>query len=288
MPSLSFLVVEIASLVLFFFALLEVRKQGAGRMTEFLMIFFYALILEELDMRIFKSYHYGSGFYLMAGQVPVCIAFLWAVIVAGAMSISDFLGIPETARPFMDALLAVWLDLAIDAIAIRMGYWKWAIPLNQGWFGVPAGNLYAWMWVAFFFSVLARAVRHLISQNPKWIAAYLAVPFISYAGLYVQLNLIGFAGKVFGLTSQNQRLILFAFQFIIFLIIVAANWGRRLLSTDHLSPVWLISRLVIHLYFLIGFFAFGIFRGIPILGVIAVLILAAEVLFFKKVSYARS
>lgn len=58
------------------------------------------------------------------------------------------------------------LDLSLDAIAIRRGYWQWNFPLNAGWFGVPAGNLYAWMFVVFFFFLLCRFVRRLYVNEP--------------------------------------------------------------------------------------------------------------------------
>ncbi len=151
--ALYFLIAETAAALFFFLGARESLKKGRSRFLEFFMIFFYGLILEELDMRFFKSYEYGTGYAMMIGGVPIAIALLWAVIVSGAMALSDASGLPEPVRPFFDALLAVWIDLSLDAIAIRTGFWSWVIPLNEGWFGVPAGNLYAWMWVAFFYSV---------------------------------------------------------------------------------------------------------------------------------------
>ncbi len=277
-----FWVVELASLIFFLWGILEVRKKGASRVGEFLMIFFYALLLEKLDMKIFKSYHYSPHFFGMLGGVPICIALLWAVILAGSMSISDATGIDEPVRPFLDALLAVWMDLALDAIAIRIGYWKWVIPLNQGWFGVPAGNLYAWMWVAFLYSALARIVRALWTKDKRWSWGYLAIPPLAYAGLFLELNLLGWIGRVTGLVSQSGRLLIFAVQFLIFGIVVAANWKNRDSLPQKVAPVWRVSRLTIHLYFLAAFFVFGIFRTIPILGAVSLLILSGEIFFMNR------
>ena len=286
---MKFLAIELAAIILFMFGMREAAKNGRARILEFVMIFFYGIILEELDMRFFKSYRYSANFFLSIGRVPVCIAFLWAVILAGCMAISDSLGIPETAKPFLDALLAVWIDLSVDAIAIRMDFWSWAIPRNQGWFGVPAGNLYAWMWVAFFYSVFARAVRILAAKDRRWVWAYFAVPFFSYAGLFAQINLLGFAGKLFGLSSQKGRLVLFAVQFFIFCFIVGLSSPQVLSGDPRLGPrlkisgmtedagFWMAGRFIIHFYFLICFFLFGIYRETPLLGPVAVLILAGEI-----------
>ena len=125
MNPLYFLIAEIGAILFFVLGALEMRLKGRNYFYEFVMIFFYGLILEELDMRFFQSYRYGDGFSLMIHNVPVCIALLWAVIVAGSMAISDAIKLPEPIKPFFDALLAVWMDLSFDAIAIRAGFWSW-------------------------------------------------------------------------------------------------------------------------------------------------------------------
>ena len=272
---LSYLLVEIAALVFFARGILESKKKNAGRLVEFVMIFFYGLLLEELDQRIFKSYHYSPDFFLTLGHVPIAIALLWAVILASSMAISDALGLPIMIRPFADALLAVWIDLSLDAIAIRAGFWMWSIPLNEGWFGVPAGNLYAWMWVAFFFSAWARVVRNLVERGKsKWI--YLAIPFLAYVGLFIAMNALGFLGKGLGLTTQSQRLFIFWIQFLIFLLIVLWGWKSRRPSGEKVSGIWKSSRFAIHVYFLTLFLITGMFRALPILGAVALITLTGE------------
>lgn len=284
---LSFFIVEVAALTLFLLSLLETRKKGFSRLLEFVIIIEYGLLLEELDQRIFKTYHYGPNFLFTIGHVPVCIAWLWAVILASSMAISDALGLPEKIRPFADALFAVWIDLSVDAIAIRMGYWSWVIPLNEGWFGVPAGNLYAWMWVAFFYSACARIVRRLVKKDQKWQWVYLGLPVFSYLGLFVAMNSLGFIGKGLGLTTQRHRLYIFWTQFAIFSGIVSAGWERRQTTGEFVAPVWWWSRFSIHLYFLFAFFFFGIFRSIPILGAVSLLIFCGELLLRNQVKKIR-
>lgn len=245
------------------------------------MIFFYGLLLEELDMRIFKTYHYSKYFLLEWGLVPVSIAWLWAVILGSSMAISDALGLPPSIRPFADALLAVWMDLSIDAIAIRMGLWKWVIPLNEGWFGVPAGNLYAWMGVVFFYSALARMIRSGLEKNKSWQWAYPGIPFLAYFALFIALNSVGALGRWLGFTTHAERLYLFWGQFLIFLFMVILGLLNRRPTGGNAAAVWWGGRLVIHLYFLTGFFLFGIFQEIPVLGVIAGVVLGGEIVLHQ-------
>jgi uncharacterized membrane protein len=137
------------------------RSQRAELLTAVL----YTLLFEELAIRLFKTYHYGAGYELMLGYVPLVIALAWATIISTSMPLSDCWPISAPARACCDAILALLIDLSIDAIAIRRGYWQWTIPLNDEWFGVPEDNLSAWMFAVFFFSLLCRLLRRPSAQH---------------------------------------------------------------------------------------------------------------------------
>ncbi len=280
----SFLFVEISAVILFVLGLREAFRKGPSRVFEFLMIFFYGFMLEVLDMYFFKSYHYSPDFLVQLAGVPVSIAMLWAVIVAGAMAISDASGLPETVRPFADALLALWIDLALDAVAIRMKYWTWVIPLHEGWFGVPSGNLYAWMWVAFFFSVLARYVR---TRGPRSVWLYLLVPPAAYLLLFIQLHLAGYLGAFLGLKTPNQRLWLFALQFLPFAVLVVYHL-RQAVPVSRPALFWKVSRFFMHGYFGVSFIVLGFYRDTPLLAPVILAVLAGEFLIFKFFEKVKS
>jgi len=276
--------IEAIAVGLFVWAFLLSKKQTGWRAVEFVMIFIYALILEELDMRIFKTYQYSADFVVTLGQVPVAIALLWAVILSGSMALTDRIGLPASARPFLDALLAVWIDLALDAIAIRMQLWTWAIPLEEGWFGVPAGNLYAWMWVAFCFTLPARWIRDRLGAKPKIGWAYLGLPIVSYVGLFVCMGGVGSLGNRLGLTTYGARLWLFWGQFAAFAFIVRLAWKDR--RRNVLAPLcgfWSWSRLAMHVYFLGAYLLTQMYLESALLGLVALLVLAGEIGFFAWV-----
>lgn len=275
------ILVELAAFVLFFWGI-NASKNGPGRILEYVMIFFYGLILEELDMRIFKTYHYSTDFIFTIWKAPLSIALLWAVILGGAMAISDKLGLPTAARPFLDAILAVWIDLSLDAIAIRMKYWTWIIPLNEGWFGVPAGNLYAWMWVAFSYSALARVLRNLIQKNKNGRWVYLFLPALAYVSLFVTMSSVGTLGRWAGLRTQNERLWIFWIQFILFALIVLASWKKSERNPTPIHKIWMRSRFLIHIYFIAAYFFTGMYGEAPAVGVIAFAILILEQMFLHR------
>jgi hypothetical protein len=119
----------------------------------------YGVTLEWMTLRQLNAYAYGR-FLIMIDDAPLTIGVGWAVITYSAMAFSDSLQMPEAARPFLDVLLALNIDLAMDAIAIRLGMWHWGtLPLDQQWFGVPWVNFWAWFIVVLGYSVFVRALR---------------------------------------------------------------------------------------------------------------------------------
>jgi hypothetical protein len=64
----------------------------------------YALLFEELDIRLFKTYHYDAGYTSMLGHVPLVIALAWAVIIYTSMHIADCWPISVPSRACCDAL----------------------------------------------------------------------------------------------------------------------------------------------------------------------------------------
>jgi hypothetical protein len=83
---------------------------------QLLMAVLYALLFEELDIRLSKTYHYGDGYTLMLGHVPLVLALAWTVILYTSMHILDCGPLSAPARAYGDVLLVLLLDLSIDAI----------------------------------------------------------------------------------------------------------------------------------------------------------------------------
>ncbi len=139
----------------------------------------FGLLLEEADQLITESYHYADAWILQLDRAPLVIGLTWALLIAGAMRITDALGVRRRWAPFVDSVLAIMLDLAFDAIAIRMGLWTWrGMGATDGWFGVPAGNFYAWLFVTWAFSFVSRWLRDAARTRPalEWIQLLVPIP----------------------------------------------------------------------------------------------------------------
>ncbi len=269
---LSVGVIELASLTLFILAFRHRLRYEKQKAVELFFAFVYGLLLEELDMYFFRTYHYGPGFFLQLGRAPLAIAFLWSLIVTSSMAISDRLRLPEFAKPFLDGLLALLVDIGVDAIAIRIGYWTWAIPLKEGWFGVPAGNLYSWMWVAFSYSLATRIVRRVAKKDRARYLYQVLVPFAAYLFLFIVIAIVGLLNFHLGLARESEKLWVFYVHVCLFsLIVVGGAFLRRkgFLGGEKIPEVFLWSRLLIHIYFLIVLLVTGMILKIPLLGLVA-------------------
>jgi len=265
MPRILFGLVEVVILVLFALsARFAYRSGGRQRLNELLSAVPFGLLLEQGDIKIFGSYAYNQGFFIKLGSVRLAIALAWAMIITSSMFMSDRLGIPPRVAPFADAVFAILLDLSLDAIAIRQGLWHWNIPLNAGFFGVPAGNYYGWLFVAFGFSAWTRWVRARRRAQSASLWLQFLVPVPAYLTLllalvpFIVLQQQFFGGPTGGFPPFLVALALFAL-----LAGRSIRAGRGRLPRPWLMP--LFPRLLIHGYFLSAGILLGIFQQLPVL-----------------------
>lgn len=235
----------------------------------------FGLLLEQGDIMIFGSYAYSQLFFLKIGLVPVAIALAWALIIRSCMVISDAFGVPAPLAPFTDALLAIILDLSFDAIAIRQGLWRWSIHLNQGFFGVPAGNYYAWLFVALGFSAWTRVVRRWGRAHDRLGWAQLLVPIPAYATLLLALIPFVLLKQAFFPAPGGGFPV-----FIVTVVIFALLGGRHLAGARPMLPrPWRmpgLARLSLHAYSFIAGVMLGVFGRVPLLLLTALVMLGIE------------
>ncbi len=178
----------------------------------------FGVTLEFCNVLLFETYHYNVLFLLQIGippqNIPLSIGLAWGLIIYSSMIISDSKNFSNHVRPFMDATLALTIDLSMDAIAIRLdgGFWTWFVPLTTSvdevsFFGVPYGNFYGWWMVVFIFSNFVRYGRGLWAKSKKIGVCFFGIaPFLSYIPLYFSLEMIrGTAILLFGLGFYSER-----------------------------------------------------------------------------------
>ena len=243
----------------------------------------FGLLLEEGDQLIFETYQYSPEFVLAIDRAPILIGLTWALIIAGAMRITDALGVRRRYAPVVDSVLAIMLDLAFDAVAIRMGLWTWRdVGLDQGWFGVPWGNFYSWLFVTLGFSIVTRALRDAAQGRPsrEWLQLLVPIP----AFVILIASIVPFAvAKPFVDPAPGGGLAMFALPFAVFGTV--AGWG--VFGADRGRPdgaslaildlrLAFVTRLAIHFFFLVALFVMGLATSEPIILAVALAMLAAE------------
>jgi hypothetical protein len=279
----TYLVIELGGAAFFVIAAGLALQRGRLPFLELLSAAAFGLLLEEGDQLIFETYHYSSDFILAIDRAPIVIGLTWALIIAGAMRITDALGVRRRYAPFVDSVLAVMLDLAFDAVAIRMGLWTWrGVPPTDGWFGVPAGNFYSWLFVTLGFSLVTRWLRDSAVRRPALDWLQLAVPIPAFVLLVTSIVPFAIIKPIVDPTPGGGMGI-FLLTFAAF--VAVAGWG--VFGSDRGRPngeavaildlrAAFLTRLAIHLVFLVALVAMGLATTLPVVLAVALLLLAAE------------
>jgi putative membrane protein len=269
----------------------EIYQGNRHRVFEIFSCAVFGLILEAGDIYLGKAYSYNSAFLVKIAGVPLVIGLGWAVIVYCAMLLSDQYRISWKLRPFMDALTAVILDLAIDPVASRLAFWKWTITLDQEFYGVPLENLIGWVLVVLAFSFVIRFIRTLNVKRTLTKVLMFLSPILAYGLLLLgmsALNLIIFlpyqinhwSSKVI-MYSRPDLTVLYNPQvqiwkaaiFVIILVelvnivvwTIIKNRRRYLWRFDLLSFVVMSG---LYLFFFTAMLTSGIYSQLPILVII--------------------
>jgi hypothetical protein len=278
-----YLVLEIGAAAFFAVAAWLALRRGRLPFLELLSAAAFGLMLEQANQVIYETYEYSPDFVLAVDRSPIVIGLTWALIIAGAMRITDALGVRDRYASVVDSVLAITLDLGFDAVAIRMGLWTWRdIGFDQGWFGVPAGNFYSWLFVTLGFTLFTRLLRTAAHRRRSVEWLQLLVPIPAFAVLTVSIGAFA-AVKPLVDTDPGGGMSVFWVVLAAFVAVSAwAIWGSDRGRPDGAADAILdlrlafATRVAIHLVFLGALLWLGLATSAPVLLGVAVLMLAAE------------
>jgi carotenoid biosynthesis protein len=181
MPDIYFILFELIIYIQLTLCLFHAWRQGTTYLLRLSAGLLYGVLLELATIRQLHAYQYGE-FLLMVLDVPLCVGIAWGCILYSVMEFSNVSSLPYWARPILDGLLALNIDLALDAVAIRLGFWDWGQGLKFQYFGVPYANFWAWFWVVFSFSLGYRLLAHGEEWIVRWFSPLMAL-FVGLAGV---------------------------------------------------------------------------------------------------------
>lgn len=282
MISPDFLVFELLMYLLFGLCLTDAARRGGNRVVELCTALVYGITLEWMTLQQLNAYVYGKFFLMLAGA-PLCIGAGWAIIIYSAMEFSERLSVSDRARPFIDGFLALNIDFAMDAVAIRQKFWTWGIiELDQEWFGVPWGNFWAWFIVVTSFSFFARRLRKKWERSRH--LGYWTYPLIS---LVLSLAVLASSNLLMSRVLYETNMQLFGLLALLGWGTVEVARGRPKLGTivcPNLPSI--LVPLAMHIYFTVTGFYFGFYQQIPLIGAVGISMLALS-LWLHLTPWAR-
>jgi hypothetical protein len=285
-PAVSFIIHEVAMYILFALCLFHAVRRGAAFISYLLGGVLFGLLLEYVNVNAGLNYSYGQ-FWLMLGptpepgaipqNIPVNIGIGWGIIIYVVKLFSDNLGLPLWSRPPLDALLALNVDLSMDAVAYRLNMWHWGWeflpsqpdPLTSDWFGIPFANFFGWLSVVFFYSAFARILlRWQSKKGLRWLrlsASVVAAIILAQISLFLSIRLLpgwisDLQEALFSL-NIDPYIVLTITTLIAFVSMAVVGLKRRRTPerVDDHPVIWLIPTYF-HVYFVAWLFIAGFYR----------------------------
>jgi len=118
----------------------------------FTSCFCYALLFEDMNIQLSQDYSYNKEAWLVLHNTMLVIVFAWCAIAYTVVFVLQHNPVLDRWNPvekgIVAGLLALTIDLGIDATAFAYGLWYW-----QGghFFGVPITNFVGWFTAIFWF-----------------------------------------------------------------------------------------------------------------------------------------
>lgn len=249
----------------------------------------YGMILEALNIYMSKEvYTYNSAFFFEFAGVPFAIGAGWAVVYYLAKCATDRFNLAWWQSPFLMAVIALSYDLSLDAIAIRLGFWTWKIPLDEEWFGVPYDNFYGWLAVVWTFGLfinlsyqdfikprLAKAIRY---AAPVISALLLGMEIMVWQNLAAVLSGRYSWGETMHLYAERDYSYAYVpevrtmriYMFVVLLLVLSSViifWvdGRRREIRQQADRFPILVASSAHLTYIAFLFASGIYKVSPLL-----------------------
>lgn len=163
----------------------------------FMFALIYGVILEDITVTFSGYYEYNPHAWIQFHNTMMAVPFCWTAVIYVTQYIIEenpaLMGLKKIEKGLLAGVLAVSIDVGIDAVFVGYGLWRWA---EGQWFGVPLANFTAW------FMAVGGFIVFWSDLDPKEVPQFLkelgmtAGIVISYGSLLIMVLLTYLASKV--------------------------------------------------------------------------------------------
>jgi uncharacterized membrane protein len=183
-------VFELACLLFMFLSFLHAYiKWGKKKAILFFMFaLIYGFILEDVTVTFSEYYLYNPNAWIEIHNTMMAVPFCWTAVIYICVHLIEenprLRGLKKLEKGLLAGVLAVSIDVGIDAIFVAYGLWRW----EEGqWFGVPLANYTAWFMAVGGFVAVWSDIDALKAHLPTKELGMTAGIVMAYGSLLVMV-----------------------------------------------------------------------------------------------------
>lgn len=150
-------VFEIGSIIIMVLTFIHAWRHWGRTKTFFFFVFAltYGFILEEVTVTLSGYYEYNPNSWIIWGSTQMAVPFCWTAVIYGCIRLiesrKELAGLAKIEKGLLAGVMAVSLDVGIDAVFANYGFWHWE---EWQWLGVPLANYTAWFMAVGGFTIV--------------------------------------------------------------------------------------------------------------------------------------
>jgi uncharacterized membrane protein len=183
---------EIACLIFMVLSFLHAyMKWGRKKALLFFMFaLIYGFILEDITVTFSAYYEYNPHAWIQLHNTMMAVPFCWTAVIYICVHLIEenehLKGLKKLEKGLLAGVLAVSIDVGIDAIFVAYGLWRW---YEGQWFGVPLANYTAWFMAVGGFVAVWFDIDGLKAHLPTKELGMAAGIVIAYGSLLIMVLL---------------------------------------------------------------------------------------------------
>jgi uncharacterized membrane protein len=163
----------------------------------FMFALIYGFILEDITVTFSGYYEYNPNAWIQVHNTMMAVPFCWTAVIYICVHLIEenkhLRDLKKLEKGLLAGVLAVSIDVGIDAIFVAYGLWRWA---EGQWFGVPLANYTAWFMAVGGFVAVWADIDSLKAHLPTKELGMAAGIVIAYGSLLVMVLMTYLVSKV--------------------------------------------------------------------------------------------